>query len=332
MLISAGASGAAIGLLLGGVLVESVSVSAVFWFMFAIAVGLLLAVAAFVPESPPRDSPRPDWAGGLLLTTALLALLLAISQGTAWGWGSERIVTLIALSVVLIAGFVVLERTVSAPLVDMQLLAQRAAWSANLVAFAMGFALFIAGVVVPQIARLPAASGYGLGLTFSQTGLVLLPAALASMVGGWTSGALVQRTGARTLVRLGAVMAAVGYAWFALDHGSVGAIAAANVPLGFGIGLTFAALTNLVVHAVNEQRTAVFAATVAVSRATGNALGVQVAAAVIVSAGVVAPGIPAERGFTGAFVLGLIAAFVALMATIAIPHRRRDPLSTPRQR
>ena len=128
-----------------------------------------------------------------------------------------------------------------------------------------------------------------------------------------------QATGARILVRAGAVAAAVAYAWLALAHGSVGSITAANVPLGFGIGLTFAALTNLVVHAVSEQRTAVFAATIAVSRATGAALGIQVAAAVVMGAGVVPPGFPAERGFTGAFVLGLIAAVVALAATAAIP-------------
>ena len=332
LLMAAAGCGAAIGLLLGGVLVETFSVAAVFWFMFAIAVALLLAVAAFVPESPRRDAPRPDWAGGLLLTTALLSLLLAISQGNTWGWGSAAVVTLIAVSVALFAGFVVVERAAPAPLVDMQLLARRSAWSANLVSFAMGFAVFIAGVVVPQIARLPEATGYGLGLTFTETGLVLLPGALAVVVGGWASGRLVGVTGARNLVGAGALSAAVAYAWLALDHGSVASIAAANAPLGFGIGLAFAALTNLVVRAVSEERTSVFVATTAVSRSTGAALGIQVAAAIIMGAGVVPPGIPAERGFTGAFVLGLIAAVVALAATAAIPHRRGDLLRQDAQR
>ena len=170
------------------------------------------------------------------------------------------------------------------------------------------------------------ASGYGLGLTFAETGLVLLPGAPAIVVGGWASDALVRATGARALVIAGAVAAAIAYARLALDHGSVGSVVAANVPLGFGIGLAFAALTNLVVPAVGEQRTGVFAATTAVSCATGAALGVQVAAAAIMGAGVVPPGIPAEGGFTGAFVLGLIAALVALAATSAIPARRGDPL------
>jgi hypothetical protein len=146
------------------------------------------------------------------------------------------------------------------------------------------------------------------------------------VVGGWASGVLVRRTGARTLVACGAIAAAGAYAWLALGHESVASVAAANVPLGLGIGLAFAAITNLVVRSVSERSTAVFAATTAVSRSVGAALGTQVAAAVVIGAGVVGPGFPAERGFTSAFVLGLVGAFVALAATAAMPRRTADPL------
>jgi MFS family permease len=332
LLVAAAGTGAAIGLLLGGVLVDAFSVDAVFWFMFAVAVGLFLAVLLLVPETPVRESVRPDWAGGLLLTAALGTGLLAISQGNAWGWGSARFVILMVFSATVLSGFVAVERRVSAPLVEMRLMARRPAWSANLAAFAMGFALFIAGVVIPQIASLPEASGYGFGLTFAEIGLVLLPGALALILGAWVSGSLVRRTGARALVRAGALSAALAYAWLALDHGSVGSVVAANMPLGFGIGLAFAAITNLMVRAVSERRTAVFVATTLVCRAAGAALGAQVAAAIVIAGGIVEPGFPADSGFTGAFVLGLGAALVALGATIAIPGRVADPFlgSAPR--
>ena len=326
LLVAAAGTGAAVGLLLGGVLVDALSVAAVFWFLFAVAVGLFLGILVFVPESDVRASVRPDWAGSLLLATALLAALLAISQGNTWGWGSARVVTLLAVSLIVFGGFVVVERAVSAPLVDMRLMARRSVWSANLVAFTVGFGLFIGGVVVPQIARAPTASGYGLGLTFAETGLVLLPSALGIMAGGWASGVLARKVGARILIGAGAVSAAVGYAWLALDHGSVASIVAANVPLGFGIGLAFAALVNLVAHSVSKERTAGFVAMTLVCRITGSALGAQVAAAIITGAGVTAAGLPAESGFTDAFVLGLIAAMVALAATLAVPGRAGDPL------
>jgi MFS family permease len=332
LLVAAAGIGGAIGLLLGGVLVETFSVDAVFWFMFAFAVGVFLAVLVLVPETPVRESVRPDWAGGLLLAAALGTGLLAISQGNAWGWGSARFVILMVVTAVVLPAFVAVERRVSAPLVDMRLMARRPAWSANVAAFAMGFALFIAGVMITQIASLPAESGYGFGLTFAEIGLVLLPGALALIAGAWVSGSLVRRIGARALVRAGALAAALGYAWLALDHGSVGSVVAANVPLGFGIGLAFAAITNLMAHAVSELRTAVFVATTLVCRAAGAALGAQVAAAIVIGAGIVEPGFPADSGFTGAFVLGLAAALVALGAAAAIPSRVADPFlgSAPR--
>jgi MFS family permease len=326
LLVAMAGAGAALGLVLGGVLVDHVSVAAVFWFLFGLATVLFLAISLFVPETPLRDAVRPDWAGGVLLSGTLLAALLAISEGNNWGWSSLRVVALGVASAVLLASFVTVERSTSTPLIEMRLLARRAAWSANLVAFAMGFSLFIAGVIVPQISTLPAVSGYGLGLTFTQTGLVLLPGAIAIVVGGWASGALVRRTGVRALVGCGAVLAGAAYAGLALDHGSVAPVVAANIALGLGIGLAFAATTNLVVHSVDERRTSVFAATTAVSRFTGAALGAQIAAAIVIAAGVASDGFPAESGFTDAFVLGLVAAVGALMASVAIPRRTLDPL------
>jgi hypothetical protein len=58
----------------------------------------------------------------------------------------------------------------------------------------------------------------------------------------------------------------------------------------------------------------------------GAAVGAQVAAAIVIGAGLVGSGFPAERGFTGAFVLGVVATIVALAATVAIPGRTADPL------
>ena len=92
-----------------------------------------------------------------------------------------------------------------------------------------------------------------------------------------------------------------------------------------GIGVGFAAAVNLVVHAVDEARTGVFASTVSISRVTGAALGGQIAAAVIIGAGMTQQGLPAENGFTGAFALGLVAALAALLATTTIPRRSVDP-------
>jgi MFS family permease len=325
LLIATAGAGAAVGLLVGGVLAETASVSAIFWLLFGVAVVLFAGVILFVPESPRGTSTRPDWFGSLLLVGALVCFLLAVSKANTWDWSSAKVVILIVASVLVLIAFIAYERSAAEPLLDMHLLARRPAWSANLVAFAIGFALFIAGIVIPQIATLPLASGYGLGLTYAQTGLILLPGALAIIVGGWASGLLVGRLGARTVVGIGALAAAIGYAGLAAADRTTAVLVIGNAPVGLGIGLAVAALTNLVVRSVDHGRTSTFAATTAVSRTVGAALGTQIAASVVISAGVVGR-FPADEGFTRALVLGLIAALVGLGATAAIPASSSDPL------
>lgn len=326
LLVGAAGAGAAVGLLIGGVLADQGSVAAVFWVMFGIAAVLFLTVVIFVPESTVAAATRPDWAGALLLTGSLVTVLLAISEGNSWGWSSPAVVMLMAAAVVLLITFVAFERQSPAPMVDMRLLGQQPAWSANLAAFAIGVGLFIAGVLIPRIATLPPGPGYGFGLTYAQTGLVLLPGALGILLGGVLSGALITRVGARLLVACGALSAALGYALLAFERGSVPAVVLANIPVGFGIGLATSSITNLVVGSVDDAHTSTFAATTAVSRSVGAALGSQVAVAIVISAGLTSRGLPAEYGFTGGFLLGLLTAVVALAATLAIPTRDADPL------
>jgi MFS family permease len=262
----------------------------------------------------------------VLLTGSLLSALLAISQGNTWGWSSSAVLSLALLGATLLVGFAFVERRSPAPMVDMRVMGQRAAWSANVAAFAIGVGLFIAGVLIPMVATLPATSGHGFGLTYAQTGLVLLPGALGILLGGWVAGTSINRVGARWLVGCGALSAAFGYAVLAFERDEVVALVLANVPVGFGIGVAVSSITNLVVGSVDDTRTAAFAATTAVSRSIGAALGSQVAVAIVVSAGVVAPGLPVDSGFTGGFLVGLVAALMALGATLAIPERHADPL------
>jgi MFS family permease len=327
LLMAVAGAGAAVGLLLGGILADRASVAAVFWVLVGLGIVLFACVVIFVPETPAHGTTRPDWIGGVLLAAALVAFLVPVSEANRWGWASAPVLSLVVLAAILLFAFLTFERRCVAPMIDMRLLSRRPAWSANLAALAIGLAFFIAGVMIPRIATLPTESGYGFGLTYAETGLVLVPGALAIVAGAWSAGLLIPRIGARILVGCGAVSAATGYALLAFEHGSVAAVVLGNIPVGLGIGLAVASLTNLVVHSVDDTNSSAFASTTAVSRSVGAALGTQIAAAIVISAGVV-DGYPAERGFTGAFVLGLVATLVALAATVAVPARSTDPLTS----
>ena len=97
--VGAASAGVTIGLLLSGLLVDHVSVTAIFWFLFVLAVALIVATVLFVPESPVIAKVPVDFVGAGLLSVGMAALLLAISQGNRWGWTSMWVLALFSCPV-----------------------------------------------------------------------------------------------------------------------------------------------------------------------------------------------------------------------------------------
>ena len=147
--------GGGLGLVLAGVMVDHLSVQWIFWSSLGVTALAAWATWRYVPESPVRVKARIDWGGAALLSLALGSLLLGVSQGNAWGWGSPGVLGLFAAATVFGTTFVNFERRVQEPMVDMQLMSQRAVWSTNLTAFAIGFAMFGSYVLIPQLVELP---------------------------------------------------------------------------------------------------------------------------------------------------------------------------------
>lgn len=325
LLVGAASAGSVVGLLLAGPLVERVSVTAIFWLLFAVAIGLLVAVRATVTESPRAGRVRVDWAGAALLAGALSSVMLAISRANEWGWGSGRPIALCAASAVLAIGFIAYERRVGEPLIDPRALARRSMWSANLAVFAVGFSLLIAFTIVPLLAGYPQSSGYGLGLTATQIGLVLAPSGLAALAGGVLGGRLLGRTGARGQAIVGTLSAAAGYAMLVTLSWSAASIALAMIPLGFGVGLALGALLDLVVFSSAASETGATVALNTAIRTVAAVLGAQVATAVLTAAPKLPSGLPASQGFTHAFLLSMLATLAALLAISLAPARTADP-------
>lgn len=151
-----------------------------------------------VRESSESARGAIDLAGALLLACALGALMLAIPHGNQWGWGSSRTLVLLAAAALLAGTFWVRERTATAPLLHPRVLATRSVWSANVAMLALGFSLLISLTLVPLIAGYPKLTGYGLGLSATQIGLVLAPSGFATIAGGLLGGWLLSRTSAPT--------------------------------------------------------------------------------------------------------------------------------------
>ncbi|MGH2886293.1 MAG: MFS transporter, partial [Solirubrobacteraceae bacterium] len=95
----------------------------------------------------------------------------------------------------------------------------------------------IAFALVPLIAAYPKLTGYGLGLSTTQIGLILVPSALATLLAGPIGGRLIRHTGARTQALAAALLATVTYVLLAVLPPTVAVLALVSIPLGIGVGL-----------------------------------------------------------------------------------------------
>jgi EmrB/QacA subfamily drug resistance transporter len=313
--------GGGTGLVLAGLFVDHGSISWIFWLSVVTTALAALATWLWVPESPVRVRARIDWVGGALLSLTLMALLLPISEGNAWGWTSGRVLGLFAAAMVLAVVWAWWELRVAEPLVNLALMRERPVWTTNVAACAIGFAMFGSFVLVPQFVQTPSSAGYGFGASVTESGLFLLPSALLMLFAGPLSGRLGARYGSRVPLALGAISSGLSYAWLAAFHDARIDIYLASVLLGLGVGLALAAMANLVVEAVPPDVTGVASAINAIMRTIGGAVGAQVAAAIV--SGSLSEGAlyPAESGFTGAFTMSALGSLVALLVCFAIPSR-----------
>jgi EmrB/QacA subfamily drug resistance transporter len=314
--------GGGVGLVVAGVLVDGIGVAWIFWLSAAAAALAAWATWKYVPESPVRVQARIDWLGGVLLSGALGTLLLGVSEGNTWGWGSAGVLGLFAASIVLTAVWGLWEWRVADPLVDLRLMRRRPVWTTNFAALAIGFAMFGSFVLIPQLVQTPERAGYGFGASVTASGLFLLPSALVMLFAGPISGRLGTRFGSRLPLALGAVFASAGYFWLAFLHDANIDIYLGSVLLGIGIGLAFAAMANLTVEAVPADQTGIASAINAIMRQIGGAIGAQVSAAIVSAHLILGGRFPAESGYTTAFVMSGVGAILAFFVTFAIPARR----------
>ncbi|MFD9660470.1 MFS transporter [Rhodococcus sp. NPDC059968] len=241
--------GASVGVVLSGVLASFLSLTVLLLVPAALMALALVVVVFFVPETTARTSGRLDWAGAILLGAGLAFALFAISTGNRFGWASGPVLGGLLLGGALLALWVVLERRVASPLVDFAMLSGRAGVGLPILLAALfGAQLFGSQTPIALfVGTDPAAAGFGLGLSSSMIGLVLVFASIAAFVGTFVGPRLGARVGDVTAVIVGAVTAALGYALLTALHSDTVSVLAWLVVSGLGNGIIISALPNVVV-------------------------------------------------------------------------------------
>src|ERR671930_590704 len=154
----------------------------------------------------------------------------------------------------------------------------------------------------------------------------MVPSAAVILVAGPLAGLLGSRVGSKVPLLLGTSSAAVSFLLLALAHSEAWQIVVAVTLLGFGIGMSFASMANLIVDAVPQHQTGEATGMNTIMRTVGGAFGGQIAAAIVTGNLEAGTDYPAESGFTEAFAMGAVALLIALAAAALIPGRRARTL------
>jgi EmrB/QacA subfamily drug resistance transporter len=321
----AGSAGAA-GVLLGGILTEGLGWEWVLWVNVPVSLIALALTPGLIPESRSTAARRHfDAAGAVTVTAGLSVLAYALLDASSAGWGSTKIVTLLALSAVLIGAFVVIESRSAAPLVPFRIFRLRTLTGANVVGILLGASLFsmffFISLYMQQV----------LGYSAIHAGLSYLPLALTIIVAAGLGGQLVTRFGFKPVLAAGMLSVAVGLAWFSqvsVGGGFTTDILGPSLLAAIGLGFGFVTTTIAAVSGVNGGEQGLASGLINTSQQIGGALGLAVLSTIatsrtdhVMATGTSLPNALTE-GFQSAFLGGAVIAALGFVATLALVRTR----------
>jgi EmrB/QacA subfamily drug resistance transporter len=272
----------AAGPLVGGWLTEDVSWRAIFFLNIPVAIGAIAVTLFATHES--RDetvSRKVDFGGIAAITLTLAPLVLALVEANAWGWGSARIIGLLALSVASLIAFVLVERASDAPVVDFAFFRSRQFAGTNVVAFAVSFTMFamffFLALYMQNI----------LHYSPLEAGVRFLPSTLVIIVAGPIAGRLTDRIGPRPLMTAGLVLVGAATLWESriTVHTSYGYLLPAFVVMGLGMGFVMSPMSTAAMNAVDRTKAGVASGVLSMSRMVGGTFGVAALGALIAGVG-----------------------------------------------
>ena len=316
------AAGVGAGYPISGAVADAAGLSGAFWFGAAVCAVALVAVAVVVPSTAGSAAVgRLDWTGAVLLAASLITVLIAVAQGTDWGWSSPEIVGLLVAGGVLGTAWVVQQLHVPVPLVQLRLLRQPAVLAGDVCATVLGVAMYMNLSAVTEFVQAPRSSGYGFGASVVLAGLILVPMSVLMLVGSRALPVLVRWAGIRAVLAVGCLVVAAAGAVFALWHGALWEAFVMMGVLGVGLGATYAAIPGLIVRSVPAHETGSAMGFYQVVRYVGFSLGSAAAASILAGHTPDGTGRPSLGGYTTVlWAAGAVCVVAAVLAWL-LPGR-----------
>ncbi|WP_433796097.1 MFS transporter [Actinoplanes sp. CA-252034] len=323
--------GAGLGLVITGLLMRpGGDYHRLFWLATLLTL-IGLAGAWLLTARPGAATGTIDWAGAALLGLGLVLLLLPLAEGNSWGWGSARVLGLLAGSAVVLTLFVLLERRVTHPLVSTRMLSHRPIVVANAAGLYLGFSMFAVFLAVSTLVQTPpAVAGYGFGASVLATSLIyLLPGTASGVITAPLGGRLVARFGAKATLVIAAVLAGAGFAWLAVLHAATWQVIAGALAVNTAVTFGYAALPALLIAHVEPAETGIANSVNSIARSVGMSLGTAFVVTMTTRNPIPGPlPLPHESQLVTVFVVSAVLAAAAATAVgLLLPRARRPRLT-----
>jgi EmrB/QacA subfamily drug resistance transporter len=322
----AGSAGAA-GVLLGGILTQGLGWEWVLWVNVPVSLVALALTPGLIPESRSESATRHfDAAGAVSVTAGLSVLAYGLLDASSSGWGSAKIVSLLAIAAALIGAFIVIELRSAAPLVRFRIFRLRTLTGANVVGILLGASLFsmffFISLYMQQV----------LGYSAIHAGLSYLPLALTIIVAAGLGGQLVTRFGFKPVLAAGMLFVAAGLVWFSrvsVGGGFLTDILGPSVLAAIGLGFGFVTTTIAAVSGVETKEGGLASGLINTSQQIGGALGLAVLSTIattqtnhVLASGGSTPVKALTDGFQSAFLGGAVIAALGVVATLVLIRTR----------
>ena len=315
-----GGAGAAIGVLVGGVLTELADWRMIFYVNLPVAAALAIAVLKVVPA----DTRTPRWSGldlrgALLATTSLGAIVFAITQAEGAGWTSAQTLLVGFAGLAGLAAFAVLERRTDAPLLRIERLADRAVGGGLFLMLAAAGSIFGLFLLISLYLQ------NVLGMGPLSTGLAFVPLALAAGAGAHAAGHIVSKHGVRGPLAGAFLVSAVGMALLA-RIGESGSYLRDVLPgmliAGVGLGVASVSVSIAILTGAREEESGMISGLNSTGHEIGGTLGIAIFATIAAGGGAIA-GPQAASGIAHAFIAAALVASVASVVALAVLPRAR---------
>jgi MFS family permease len=323
------ATGAAIGLALGGWVAQTFGWQFTYHTVIPVAILLVVLAVLLLNESPHRHPNPIDIPGITALGIALAMLLLGITEGTSWGWGKFNAVSFGGLpwgvpefflaSLAAFVFFMLWEPRSPHPVVSFAALRERNILVSNVNGLLVGMTMFLTFVSMTLLAEYPFAPGFG--LSEERFGLLAVWSAVGMLVFGPLLGYASSRVGPKPVMLLGFALSAAGAALLAEFHATVLELTLFPIPILVGAVGVMIAMTNVIVLTADRRELGIQTGVNQTFRNLGSAIG-PVLATTVVASFVSSFGLYTNAGFRWLFVITAAVSIAGFLFALALRNFR----------